>query len=68
MGRGPLGAGALPRGVALSTRIMRPSRLAPFMPAIARSASSWVPISTKPNPRERWVSRSVMTIADCTMP
>jgi hypothetical protein len=38
------------------------------MPAIARSASSWEPISTKPKPRERWVSRSVMTIADCTVP
>jgi hypothetical protein len=35
---------------------------------IARSASSVVAISTKPNPRDRPVSRSVMTAAESTAP
>jgi hypothetical protein len=47
---------------------MRPSRLEPFSPPIARSASSSVAISTNPNPRDRPVSRSVMTAADWTGP
>jgi hypothetical protein len=35
---------------------------------IARSASASLPISTKPKPRERPVSRSVITAADVTVP
>jgi hypothetical protein len=54
--------------VARSTRIIRPSRLEPFRPLIARSASSSEAISTNPNPRDRPVSRSVMTAADWTGP
>jgi len=49
-------------------RIMRPSRLVPLSPAIARSASASVAISTNAKPRERPVSRSVMTRADVTTP
>jgi len=48
--------------------MVRPSRAAPFIPLIARSASSLVAISTKPKPRERPVSRSIMTTADSTIP
>jgi hypothetical protein len=54
--------------VARSTRIIRPSRLEPFSPLMAFSASSSVAISTNPNPRDRPVSRSVMTAADWTGP
>jgi hypothetical protein len=52
----------------LSTRIIRPSRLEPFSALMARSASCSLPISTNPNPRDRPVSRSVMTAADWTGP
>jgi len=54
--------------VALSTRIIRPSRLEPLSALIALSASSAVAISTNPKPRERPVSRSVITIAEFTGP
>jgi nicotinamidase-related amidase len=54
--------------VALSTRIIRPSSWEPFSDEIARSASSVVAISTNPNPRDRPVSRSVMTAAESTAP
>jgi hypothetical protein len=54
--------------VARSTRIIRPSRLEPFRLLIAFSASWSFAISTNPNPRDRPVSRSVMTAADWTMP
>ncbi len=70
-GRGPPkppGRGPEPRGVALSTRMLRPSRLVLFRAPSARSASSEVAISTKPKPRDRPVSRSVMTAADSTTP
>src|SRR5512145_1628492 len=68
-GRGGRGlTGPLPRGVALSTRIMRPSSCEPLSALIARSASSSPAISTNPKPRERPVSRSVITAADCTGP
>jgi hypothetical protein len=54
--------------VALSTRIIRPSSWDPLREEIARSASSVVAISTNPKPRERPVSRSVMTAAESTAP
>jgi hypothetical protein len=54
--------------VALSTRIVRPSRFVLLSAPSARSASSVVDISTKPKPLERPVSRSVMTAADSTTP
>jgi hypothetical protein len=54
--------------VALSTRIIRPSSCDPLRDEIARSASSVVAISTKPKPRERPVSRSVITAAESTVP
>jgi hypothetical protein len=47
---------------------MRPSSCEPFREEMARSASSVVAISTKPKPRERPVSRSVITAAESTAP
>src|SRR5438552_8854362 len=47
---------------------MRPSREVPLSEEMAFSASSVVAISTKPKPRERPVSRSVITAADITSP
>jgi hypothetical protein len=47
---------------------MRPSSWEPFSEEIARSASSVVAISTNPKPRDRPVSRSVMTAAESTAP
>ena len=47
---------------------MRPSSCEPFSEEIAFSASSVVAISTKPKPRERPVSRSVITAAESTAP
>src|SRR3989442_14432138 len=47
---------------------MRPSSEVPLSEEIAFSASSVVAISTKPKPRERPVSRSVITAADITSP
>ena len=38
------------------------------MPLMAACASASVPISTKPKPFERPVSRSIMTLADVTVP
>ena len=38
------------------------------MPLMAACASASVPISTKPKPFERPVSRSIMTLADVTEP
>src|SRR3989442_96221 len=47
---------------------MRPSSEVPLSEEMAFSASSVVAISTKPKPRERPVSRSVITAADITSP
>jgi hypothetical protein len=47
---------------------MRPSRLDPFRAPMACSAASGVDISTNPNPRDRPVSRSVITAAESTAP
>ena len=41
---------------------------APVRPETTAIASSSVDISTKPNPRERPVSRSMITFADVTVP
>ena len=38
------------------------------MPLMAACASASLPISTKPKPFERPVSRSIMTLADVTVP
>jgi len=46
----------------------RPSFSTPFSAAMAAWASASLPISTKPKPLERPVSRSMMTCADCTEP
>lgn len=46
----------------------RPSRSAPFMPAMASRASVSLDISTKPKPRDRPVSRSMITCAESTLP
>src|ERR1039457_4706179 len=46
----------------------RPSRAWPFMPLMAACASGSEPISTKPKPFERPVSRSIMTFAELTVP
>lgn len=56
------------RGLASLTVSGRPSTSAPFMPAIAACASLSLLISTKPKPRERPVSRSMMTCAESTDP
>src|SRR5881397_1335984 len=57
-----------PEGLASSTFSVRPSTSWPLNFLTAASASSAVAISTKPNPRERPVSRSVTTVADSTAP
>src|SRR6266481_9323574 len=53
---------------AISTFSVRPSTTWPLNLFAAASASSALVISTKPNPRERPVSRSVTTVADSTPP
>ena len=40
----------------------------PFMPLMPDCASASEPISTKPKPLERPVSRSIITLADVTVP
>src|SRR6266478_1772150 len=57
-----------PDGFASSTFSVRPSTSCPLNFFTASAASSAVDISTKPNPRERPVSRSVTTAADSTVP
>src|SRR5882724_13163301 len=57
-----------PAGLAISTFSVRPSSSWPLNFLTAASASSALAISTKPNPRERPVSRSVTTVADSTPP
>src|SRR6266705_6882463 len=57
-----------PDEFATSTFSVRPSTIWPLNFFAAASASSVVAISTKPNPRERPVSRSVTTVADSTPP
>src|SRR6202035_3892597 len=49
-------------GRASFTLSVRPPTCEPFNPVMAFSPSSLLPISTKPNPRERPVSRSVMML------
>ena len=46
----------------------RPSTSAPFIAWMAACASASLPISTKPNPFDRPVSRSMITWADTTLP
>ena len=46
----------------------RPSSSRPLSWEIAFCASSVVAISTKPNPRDWPEKRSVITVADCTLP
>src|SRR5882724_10393704 len=53
---------------AISTFSVGPSTTWPLNLFAAASASSALVISTKPNPRERPVSRSVTTVADSTPP
>ena len=48
--------------------VFRPLKSAPLRASMARVASPSSSISTKPNPRERPVSRSVMTCALATLP
>src|SRR6185369_16203112 len=55
-------------GLASFTLSSRPSTSFPLSCAIAFSASSFEAISTKPNPRERPVSRSSTILADSTVP
>ena len=64
----PKPPGRSSRGRASLTTIARPSRAWPFMPLMAACASGSEPISTKPKPFERPVSRSIMTLADDTVP
>jgi len=52
------------RALAMFTRILRPSSSVSFIQLMALWASVSLPRVTKPNPRERWVSRSRITI-DC---
>jgi hypothetical protein len=56
------------RGLATLTLSARPSSEAPFMAAIAASASVFEPNSTKPKPRDCPLSRSVTTLADSRLP
>jgi len=55
-------------GRASLTTQLRPPRDWPFMPLMAACASASLPISTKPKPLERPVSRSIMTFALVTLP
>ena len=55
-------------GLAKFTVKVRPSSSLPANISIAFLASSTVLISTKPKPLERPESRSVMTLADSTVP
>ncbi len=64
----PKPPGRSSRGRASLTTIARPSRAWPFMPLMAAWASASEPISTKPKPLERPVSRSIMTLALETLP
>jgi hypothetical protein len=55
-------------GRASLTTTLRPPSGWPFMPLMAACASASLPISTKPKPFERPVSRSIMTLALVTAP
>ncbi len=56
------------RSSASLTRRSRPSRLEPFMPAMAACAASRVPMVTKPKPRAWPVCRSVTMCTSVTSP
>src|SRR5882762_4469656 len=62
----PPGRGAC--GFEISTVIRRPSSSRPFSWEIEFWASSAVHISTNPNPRDWPEKRSVITVADWTLP
>lgn len=53
---------------ATRTAIARPATSFPLRPSMAALAASSSAISTKPKPRERCVSRSVIILADDTSP
>src|SRR5580693_10039414 len=55
-------------GRASLTLMVRPPTCEPFRAVMALSPSSLLAISTKPNPRERPVSRSVMMLTRSTCP